>query len=168
MDVPIGTIGQNARPAAFSRRPADHSVCESSESACHKAAGVLISVASRSFPMQVLLLDKGNGKALFRRGKARRQLGQLEEALQDLQAAARLGPEDAATRRELVALQREQHAQQKAVAGMFRGWARPVPGPSVAPQADTPAGGSGATLARYVMSIWHAFCRRIRGLLAQH
>lgn len=38
--------------------------------------------------MQVLKLDPGNIKALFRRGMARHALGQTEAALEDLQAAS--------------------------------------------------------------------------------
>ena len=52
---------------------------------------------------QVLLQDSENAKALFRRGRAQIGLGRTEEALKDLQAAARLAPEDRAITREVQA-----------------------------------------------------------------
>ena len=48
--------------------------------------------------------DKGNVKALFRRGKAHNGMGHTEEAMRDLQAAARLAPTDRAISRETQAL----------------------------------------------------------------
>ena len=64
---------------------------------------------------QVLLQDSGNAKALFRRGRAQVGLGRTEEALKDLQAAARLAPEDRAITRELQAakagMRRDREAQ---------------------------------------------------------
>ena len=65
--------------------------------------------------VQVLLQDAGNAKALFRRGRAQVGLGRTEEALKDLQAAARLAPEDRAIARELQAakagMRRDREAQ---------------------------------------------------------
>ena len=43
-------------------------------------------------------------KALFRRGKAHNGMGHTEEAMRDLQAAAKLGPTDRAISREIQAL----------------------------------------------------------------
>ena len=54
-------------------------------------------------PRQVLAADRGSAKALFRRGRARRLLGQSEAALSDLQAAIALAPNDAAIAKELQA-----------------------------------------------------------------
>ena len=54
--------------------------------------------------MQVLQEDKGNLKALFRRGKAYNGMGHTEEALRDLQAAAKVAPTDRAISRETHAL----------------------------------------------------------------
>ena len=51
-------------------------------------------------------MDKGSAKALFRRGRARARLGQVDAARSDLEEAARLSPEDAAVKRELAALSR--------------------------------------------------------------
>ena len=54
--------------------------------------------------MQVLQEDKGNVKALFRRGKAHNGMGHTEEAMRDLQAAAKLAPTDRAISKEIQAL----------------------------------------------------------------
>ena len=62
--------------------------------------------ASSQACMQVLQVDKASTKALFRRGRARRRLGQVDAACADLQEAERLSPDDAAIKRELAALSR--------------------------------------------------------------
>lgn len=49
----------------------------------------------------MLAKDKGNAKALFRRGRAHNALGHSEEALQDLAAASRAAPDDRAITREI-------------------------------------------------------------------
>ena len=54
--------------------------------------------------VQVLQEDKGNVKALFRRGKAHSGLGHTDEALRDLHAAAKLAPADKAISREIQAV----------------------------------------------------------------
>ena len=51
--------------------------------------------------LQVLAKEKGNAKALFRRGRAHNALGHTEEALQDLTAAAQAAPDDRAISREI-------------------------------------------------------------------
>ena len=51
--------------------------------------------------MQVLQESKDHVKALFRRGKAHNGMGHTEEALRDLQAAAKLAPADKAISREI-------------------------------------------------------------------
>jgi tetratricopeptide (TPR) repeat protein len=56
---------------------------------------------------EVLAEQPRNAKALFRRGKARRALGQSEAAAADLAAAQDAEPGDAAVARELAAVQRE-------------------------------------------------------------
>ena len=48
--------------------------------------------------------DKDNVKAIFRRGKAHSGMGHTEEALRDLQAAAKLAPADKAISREIQAV----------------------------------------------------------------
>ena len=48
--------------------------------------------------------DKDNVKALFRRGKAHSGMGHTEEALRDLQSAAKLAPADKAITREIQAV----------------------------------------------------------------
>lgn len=77
---------------------------------------------------QVLLQDGDNAKALFRRGRAQVGLGRTEEALKDLQAAARLAPEDRAITRELQAakagMRKDRQAQVSFPCGV--GWELPV------------------------------------------
>lgn len=52
-------------------------------------------------------LPTSRPKLLFRRGVARREMGQTAEALDDLREAARLTPDDAAIRRELTLTQKQ-------------------------------------------------------------
>ena len=54
--------------------------------------------------MQVLQEDRGNVKALVRRGQAHNGMGHTEEAMRDLQAAAKLAPTDRAISKEIQAL----------------------------------------------------------------
>lgn len=53
---------------------------------------------------EVLAEDPKNAKALFRRGRARHELGQLEAAAADLEAARAAAPQDGAVLRELAAV----------------------------------------------------------------
>ncbi len=53
---------------------------------------------------QVLAEEPQNAKALFRRGRARHQLGQTEAALEDLTKARQAAPSDANIARELQAV----------------------------------------------------------------
>ena len=66
-------------------------------------------------PLQVLSQDRENVKALFRRGRAHNALGRTEDALRDLQAAARLAPDDRAIARGIQAakqgMRRDRQAQ---------------------------------------------------------
>mmetsp|Transcript_16635 Transcript_16635/g.43499 ORF Transcript_16635/g.43499 Transcript_16635/m.43499 type:complete len:409 (+) Transcript_16635:43-1269(+) len=70
---------------------------------------------------EVLKMEPGNAKALFRRGTARHALGQTELALPDLQAAAEKSPKDAAIARELAALHNTIREERKATASLFKG-----------------------------------------------
>ncbi|KAF5830730.1 hypothetical protein DUNSADRAFT_14112 [Dunaliella salina] len=70
---------------------------------------------------EVLKIEPGNAKALFRRGTARHALGQTELALPDLQAAAEKSPKDAAIARELAALHNTLRQERKATASLFKG-----------------------------------------------
>lgn len=80
--------------------------------------------------LQVLVEDKSNAKALFRRGKARLQLQQTEEAQADLQAAAKLAPGDRAIAQELQAVRQNLRADHKAQSRMYKGRLKPDPEPS--------------------------------------
>lgn len=70
---------------------------------------------------QVLAIDPGNSKALFRRGAARRALGQTEQAIDDLQAAKRAAPGDGGIARELAAAKADLREERQAAAQVFRG-----------------------------------------------
>jgi peptidylprolyl isomerase len=71
----------------------------------------------------VLEFDNDNVKALFRRGTAQSKLGALEEAWEDLLAAAKLQPADKSIRAALEGVKRARAAQKKrdkaAFGGMF-------------------------------------------------
>jgi len=71
----------------------------------------------------VLKADADNAKALFRRGKAYLNLGDLDRAQEDLNRASALAPTDSAVKTELALLARKMRAaeqKQKAIyAGMF-------------------------------------------------
>eukprot|EP00897_Mesotaenium_endlicherianum_P005890 jgi/Mesen1/5329/ME000266S04519 len=71
----------------------------------------------------VLAEEPNNGKALFRRGKARAALGQTETARDDLQKANKLSPKDKAILKELQALKEEDkkslEKQKRLYKGMF-------------------------------------------------
>ncbi|KAL6760554.1 hypothetical protein V8C86DRAFT_3024307 [Haematococcus lacustris] len=71
--------------------------------------------------VQVLKLQPGNVKALFRRGTARHALGQTEGAKVDLTAAAEKSPDDKAIRTELQALRQTLRAEREAEATLFKG-----------------------------------------------
>ncbi|GFH10027.1 peptidylprolyl isomerase, partial [Haematococcus lacustris] len=70
---------------------------------------------------EVLKLQPGNVKALFRRGTARHALGQTEGAKADLTAAAEKSPDDKAIRAELQALRQTLRAEREAEATLFKG-----------------------------------------------
>lgn len=70
---------------------------------------------------EVLKLDAQNAKAMFRRGRARHLLGQTEGALADLEAAAKLAPDDKGVTRELLAVRHTIREERKAAAKLFKG-----------------------------------------------
>jgi Flp pilus assembly protein TadD len=78
----------------------------------------------------VLAQEKSNAKALFRRGRAHAGLGRTEEALSDLQEAARLAPEDRAVAREIAAVRAAQRRERQAQVFLFHlllGWMMMMP-----------------------------------------
>ena len=75
----------------------------------------------------MLAEDANNVKALFRRGKARRLLGQSDVAAEDLKKAAKLAPGDAGIKRELLALREEERAAREKERQMFKGLFKPPP-----------------------------------------
>lgn len=71
---------------------------------------------------EVLQEDPQNAKALFRRGKARRTLGQSEAALRDLEAARAAAPGDAAVAKELATVRRDLQQERTASSQVFKGY----------------------------------------------
>ncbi|EOA30864.1 hypothetical protein CARUB_v10014006mg [Capsella rubella] len=73
----------------------------------------------------VLTEEEKNPKALFRRGKAKSELGQMESARDDFRKAQKYAPDDNAIRRELRALAEQEKAvyqkQKEMYKGMFKG-----------------------------------------------
>lgn len=79
--------------------------------------------------IQVLAEDENNVKALFRRGKARAELGQTDAAEEDLQKARKLAPEDKAIIRELRQLAEHNKAIYQKQKEIYKGIFGPRPQP---------------------------------------
>ena len=87
-------------------------------SACHlkmKQPRDAITVAT-----QAIACDPKNSKAYFRRGVARAELGQTEDALKDLQQAKEHAPSDPIIAREIVKLRKDMHEQSKSQASLYK------------------------------------------------
>ncbi|AEE76533.1 Peptidyl-prolyl cis-trans isomerase FKBP42 [Arabidopsis thaliana] len=73
----------------------------------------------------VLTEEEKNPKALFRRGKAKAELGQMDSARDDFRKAQKYAPDDKAIRRELRALAEQEKAlyqkQKEMYKGIFKG-----------------------------------------------
>lgn len=70
---------------------------------------------------EVLREQPDNAKAIFRRGRARLALGMTDAAEEDLLRASALAPNDAAIRRQLLALKKERSEERQAQRQIFRG-----------------------------------------------
>ncbi|KAG2241301.1 hypothetical protein Bca52824_096711, partial [Brassica carinata] len=62
-----------------------------------------------------------NPKALFRRGKAKAELGQMDSAREDFRKAQKYAPDDNAIRRELRAIAEQEKAVYQKQKEMYRG-----------------------------------------------
>jgi tetratricopeptide (TPR) repeat protein len=82
---------------------------------------------------QVLVEDENNAKALFRRGKARAELGQTDAAREDFLKARKHAPEDKAILRELRLLDEHDKAIYKKQKEIYRGIFGPPPQPKPSP-----------------------------------
>jgi tetratricopeptide (TPR) repeat protein len=82
---------------------------------------------------QVLVEDENNAKALFRRGKARAELGQTDAAREDFLKARKHAPEDKAILRELRLLDEHDKAIYKKQKEIHRGIFGPPPQPKPKP-----------------------------------
>ena len=81
---------------------------------------------------QVLAEDENNAKALFRRGKARAELGQTDAAREDFLKARKHAPEDKAITRELRLLDEHDKAVYKKQKELYKGIFGPPPQPKPA------------------------------------
>lgn len=77
----------------------------------------------------VLSEDENNAKALFRRGKARAELGQTDAAREDFQKARKYAPEDKAIARELRSLAEHDKAVYQKQKELYKGLFGPRPEP---------------------------------------
>lgn len=73
--------------------------------------------------------DENNVKALFRRGKARAELGQTDAAREDFQKARKFAPEDKAIARELRLLAEHDKAVYQKQKEIYKGIFGPRPEP---------------------------------------
>lgn len=130
--------------------------CVLNMAACHLKKGAFHEAIAQC--SVVLAEEPNNVKALFRRGRARAQLGQSDGAREDLEKAQRLAPGDKAVLKELQALAGQDRSleasRRKLYKGMFRAAANPAPGG---------AGGGGGKRPWY-LRLWDAvwgFLRRL-------
>jgi FKBP-type peptidyl-prolyl cis-trans isomerase len=86
-------------------------------SACHLKLGKASAAAESA--ARVLAHDKNNTKALFRRGAARRQLGQTSDALEDLEKVRRLGGDDSRVGLEIARVREELRKEDKARVSLY-------------------------------------------------
>eukprot|EP00899_Mesostigma_viride_P023140 jgi/Mesvir1/400/Mv11291-RA.1 len=116
-DVMFQLMETHAAQAQAVTRP-----CHLNLALCKLKLGEYTEAALQS--THVLTEEPNNVKALFRRGRARRLLGQTEEARADLTAAAALAPNDSGIKAELQLVRAEEaeaYRQQKKVFGGFLG-----------------------------------------------
>ncbi|KAF9665707.1 hypothetical protein SADUNF_Sadunf16G0151600 [Salix dunnii] len=85
-----------------------------------------------AFVFAVLAEDENNAKALFRRGKARAELGQTDAAREDFVKARKHAPEDKAITRELRLLDEHDKAVYKKQKEIYKGIFGPPPQPKPA------------------------------------
>lgn len=78
---------------------------------------------------QVLGEDENNVKALFRRGKARAELGQTDAAREDFLKARKYAPEDKAIARELRLIAQHEKAVYQKQKEIYKGIFGPPPEP---------------------------------------
>lgn len=69
----------------------------------------------------MLTEDEKNPKALFRRGKAKAELGQMDPARDDFRKAQKYAPDDVAIKRELRAVAEQEKAVYQKQKEMYRG-----------------------------------------------
>lgn len=79
--------------------------------------------------LKVLAEDQNNVKALFRRGKARAELGQTDDAREDFLKAQKYAPEDKAITRELNLLAEHDKALYRKQKEIYKGIFGPRPEP---------------------------------------
>lgn len=75
----------------------------------------------------MLAEDKNNTKALFRRGKARAELGQTDAAKEDLEKAQKLEPDNKAVKLELRSIAQQEKELYEKQREMYKGLFKPSP-----------------------------------------
>lgn len=88
--------------------------------------------------------DENNAKALFRRGKARAELGQTDAAREDFLKARKFAPEDKAIARELRVLADHDKAVYQKQKEIYKGIFGPTPEPK-------------PKRTNWLIKIWHWF-----------
>lgn len=111
--------------------------------------------------LQVLAEDPKNTKALFRRGKARAELGQTDAAKDDFEKARKLEPDNKEVNRELRLIAKQERELYEKQREMYKGLFKPPP-------ATSPGSGSSSSsgpmhwyskLWQWVSPFWHYFSK---------
>lgn len=105
--------------------------------------------------LQVLVEEENNVKALFRRGKARAELGQTDAAREDFLKARRYAPEDKAISRELRFLAEHDKAVYQKQKELYKGLFGQRPDPKPEPK-------------NWLILIWQWFLSLFFRLFKQH
>lgn len=106
----------------------------------------------------VLAEDQNNVKALFRRGKARSELGQTDAAREDFLKARKLAPEDKAILKELRVLAEDDKMVYQKQKELYKGLFGPRPEPK-----QTKTGSSWVVFVwQWLLSLFHRLFRRER------
>ncbi|CAI0442530.1 unnamed protein product [Linum tenue] len=100
----------------------------------------------------VLAEDENNVKALYRRGKAKAELGQTDAAREDFQKARKYAPEDKAIAKELRQLAEQDKALYKKQKEIYKGIFGPPPTPKPKEPSSLPI-----RFWQWLIFIWHSF-----------
>lgn len=135
--------------------------------ACHLASAPPDYSEAAAAASEALALDPGNAKALYRRGRARRLLGQTSAALVDLEAARAAAPGDAAVLRELHAVRADLRGEREAESRLFKGYFDRAKASLYEDggSGDALAAAGGAAAGGWLARVWTAVVAPLRALL---